>query len=100
MPHLKELHKKLNEKGLEIVAIHTQGSKDKVRDFVKEQEIPYRVAVDKADEKGGKESVTIGRHIVDSYPDYYLIDRKGVLRYADLANGEVDKAVEKLLAEK
>jgi peroxiredoxin len=82
---------------LEIVGIHTQSSKEKVRDFVKQQEIPYRVAVDKAGE--GKQSVTIGRYDVDSYPDYYMIDRKGILRFADLSNGDVDKAVEKLLAE-
>jgi hypothetical protein len=34
------------------------------------------------------------------YPDYYIIDRKGVLRWADFANGDVEKAIEFLLAEK
>ncbi len=36
----------------------------------------------------------------DSYPDYYLVDRKGKLRFADLANAELDRAVEMLLKEK
>ena len=35
----------------------------------------------------------------NSYPDYFVIDRKGNLRFADLANAELDKAVELLLAE-
>jgi hypothetical protein len=35
----------------------------------------------------------------DSFPDYYVIDRKGVLRFADLANSELDRAIETLIAE-
>ena len=37
---------------------------------------------------------------VDSFPDYYLIDRKGKLRVADLANSDLDRAIEILLKEK
>jgi len=66
---------------------------DKAPEFIREQQIPYPVAVDR------KEG-TIARYRVDSYPDYYLVDRKGVLRFADLANREVERAVEFLLAEK
>ena len=36
---------------------------------------------------------------VDSYPDYYLVDRSGKLRFADLANADLDKAIAALLAE-
>jgi hypothetical protein len=81
-----------------IVAIHTQSAKDRAPAFVREQGLPYLVAVDKAGE-GGRE-VTIGKYRVDSYPDYYLVDRKGALRFADLANREVERAIEHLLAEK
>ena len=59
------------------------------------------MAVDKADPKQEGKSLTIGkRYRVDSYPDYYLIDRKGILRYADIANAEIDRAIKKLLKEK
>jgi hypothetical protein len=68
-------------------------SADKAPEFIKEQQIPYAVAVDK------KEG-TIARYRVDSYPDYYLVDKKGILRFADLANREVERAIEFLLAEK
>ncbi len=98
MPHLKELHEKHKDQGLVILAIHTQSGKDQAPAFVKEQGLPWLVAVDKAD-AGGKEA-TIGKYRVDSYPDYYLVDRKGVLRFADLANREVGRAIERLLAEK
>jgi len=36
----------------------------------------------------------------DSFPDYVVIDRKGIARAVDLANGEVEKMVEALLKEK
>jgi hypothetical protein len=35
----------------------------------------------------------------DSYPDYCLIDRKGNVRFCDIANGEIDKAIDALLKE-
>ncbi|QDU83102.1 hypothetical protein Pla163_01980 [Planctomycetes bacterium Pla163] len=61
-------------------------------DFVREQEIGYPVAIDVA-------NATKSAYAVDSYPDYYLIDRAGNLRFADLANGELERAIEYLLAE-
>ena len=36
----------------------------------------------------------------DSFPDYVIIDRKGITRVVDLANADVEKAVKMLLAEK
>ena len=35
----------------------------------------------------------------DSFPDYVLIDKKGVTRVVDLANAEIERAVVKLLEE-
>ena len=68
---------------------------------MKAQGIPYRVAIDRADPARPGKSITIGKtYRVDSFPDYYLVDRKGKLRFADLANREVDRAIETLLKEK
>jgi hypothetical protein len=36
---------------------------------------------------------------VDSYPDYYLIDRAGRLRVADCKNNKIEDAIKALLAE-
>jgi hypothetical protein len=36
----------------------------------------------------------------NSFPDYYLIDRSGVLRWADIVNSDVEKAIGILLKEK
>lgn len=56
------------------------------------QGIDYPVAIDV-----GKK--TVKAFAVDSFPDYYVIDRAGNLRFADLANSELDRAVAMLLAE-
>lgn len=93
MPHLKELAAKNQDRGLVVIGVHTQGGGDKMQGFVEEQGIGYPVALDTDGE-------TVKAFAVDSYPDYYLVDRSGKLRFADLANAEVDRAVETLLAEK
>lgn len=92
IPHLKELAAKHEADGLVVIGVHTDNDADKGPDYVREESIAYPVAFD-ANNK------VIPRFYVDSYPDYYLIDRSGKLRFADLANGEVDRAVEMLLAE-
>lgn len=92
MPHLLELAAKHKDRGLVVVGVHTTASGEQMPAFVAEQKITYPVAVD-------VDNQTTKAFAVDSYPDYYLIDRKGILRVADLANGELDRALEALLAE-
>jgi len=60
--------------------------------FVEKQGIDYPVAIDVREQ-------TVKTWHVDSFPDYYLIDRSGRLRVADLANADLDRAVKVLLAE-
>lgn len=91
MPHLKELYEK-NKDALVLIGVHSTNGGDQMAAFVKDQEIPYPVAVD-VDKK------TVTAFGGNSYPDYFVIDRKGVLRFADLANAELDKAVAALIAE-
>jgi peroxiredoxin len=93
MPHLKELHERYKDQGLVIVGLHTTNQGEKMADFVKEQALPWPVAVD----IGNK---TTSAFKVDSYPDYYLIDRAGRLRVADLQNSDLERAIKILLAEK
>lgn len=93
IPHLKELAEEHKEDGLIVLGIHTANATAAGKVYVKEHGIEYPIAFD-------ENSEVIARFHVDSYPDYYLIDHKGVLRFADLANGEVDRAVAMLLAER
>ena len=45
------------------------------------------------------EGKTVKAFNVDSFPDYYLIDRSGKLRIADCKNGNAEDAIKALLAE-
>ncbi len=92
IPHLKELYAEHKDRGLIVIGVHTTNAGDRMAKFAASQEIDYPIAVD----VDGK---TVKAFRVDSYPDYYLIDRAGNLRVADLANGDLDRAVEVLLNE-
>lgn len=93
MPHLKELYEKYAKKGLVLIGVHTTNGREKMADFVRDQEIPYPVAKD-------IEGKTVAAFAIDSFPDYCVIDKRGILRACDLANAEVDRVIEALLAEK
>ncbi|MFN3728847.1 MAG: TlpA family protein disulfide reductase [Fimbriimonadaceae bacterium] len=92
VPKLKDLQAKYGKDGLVIIGVHTTSGAEKMADFAKKESLPYAVA---ADVQNG----TVTAYGVDSYPDYYLIDRKGVLRFADLANAELERAIQHLLKE-
>ena len=92
MPHLRELYDKHREDGLVVIGIHTKNQGEKMADYVKEADLSWPIALD-------TEGETVKAFAVDSYPDYYVIDRKGDLRVADLANSDLDRVVETLLKE-
>jgi hypothetical protein len=98
LPHIIEWQKKYSAKGLVIIGVHTVFGAEHLEDFVKEKGINYPVALDaSAGERKGK---TGHKYLVDSFPDYYFIDKKGTLRYADCANASAEDAIKELLAEK
>ena len=80
------------DKGLVLIGVHSKSGGDKMKAFVEEQKIDYPVAID-------SEGKTVAAFGGNSYPDYFVIDRAGNLRFADLANAELDRAVAALLAE-
>jgi hypothetical protein len=93
MPHLKELYGRYKDQGLVLIGIHSDKDAEKGKAAVSELGMTWPIAYDV--EKGTMEAFHC-----DSFPDYCVIDRKGIVRYCDLANAEVDKAVELLLKEK
>jgi thiol-disulfide isomerase/thioredoxin len=92
MPHLKELYAQHKDEGLEVIGVHTTSRGEDAAAYVEEEGLPWPVAVD-------VEKKTVEAFRVDSFPDYYVIDRSGNLRVADLANSELDRVVEALLKE-
>jgi thiol-disulfide isomerase/thioredoxin len=92
-PHIKDLLSKYGPKGLVVIAVHSDKNREKMLEVAKQLGMNWPVLFD-------PDSKVMKAFGGDSYPDYYFVDRKGVLRFADLANREIDRAVEMLIAEK
>ena len=92
MPKLNAMHEKYAKEGLVIIGLHSDKGVDQAVEAAKAEKMKYAVAYD-----GGAFMKKVG---CDSFPDYVIIDRKGLVRVVDLANGEIERAVKVLLAEK
>jgi thiol-disulfide isomerase/thioredoxin len=94
-PYLVELHRKYADRGLRIVGVHTQRGMENGPAYVEEAGIPYPVGID-------SEGKTVEAYRVDGFPDLYLVDREGILRYADIKTNpreNIVAAIENLLEE-
>ncbi|MBL6764992.1 MAG: TlpA family protein disulfide reductase [Verrucomicrobiae bacterium] len=92
VPAKNELAKKLAARGVVLLGICLRDGGDKLASTIERHGIRYPVALD-------ANGLTAKRFHVDSYPDYYVIDRAGRLRWGDIDNRDLEKAVDILLAE-
>ncbi|MFQ5581421.1 MAG: peroxiredoxin family protein [Mariprofundaceae bacterium] len=74
MPSMVKLHNRLAERGLKVVAISVDRNRNDLEGFVREYNLPFQVLHD-AD---GSVSRQYG---VFRYPETFLIDRQGKVRY-------------------
>ena len=94
MPSLNKLYHAMKPRGLEIVAVSTDGSANAVRDYLNKKGIEFQVLMDE------KRTVT-KQYKVFSLPTTFLIDRNGVIiekffgEY-DWTDQEIKRKIEKL----
>lgn len=91
VPKTNELMKKYADRGVVIIGVCATNGGDKMADTVKKHKIAYPVALDDGTNAAFK---------ANSYPDYYIIDRAGNLRWGDIVNSDVETAIKALLDEK
>jgi cytochrome c biogenesis protein CcmG/thiol:disulfide interchange protein DsbE len=91
VPHTNELQAKYADKGVVIIGVCAVKGGEKMAETVKKHGIKYPVALDTGD--------TLKGYLANSFPDYYVIDRQGRLRWGDIVNKDVEKAIQALLAE-
>jgi thiol-disulfide isomerase/thioredoxin len=89
IPHTNELAKKYAGDVVFLGVCHQRGG-EKMAETVKEKGIEYPVALD-------PNNATIKAYAVNSYPDYYILDRNGKLVVADCANDKVEEVIQILL---
>jgi thiol-disulfide isomerase/thioredoxin len=94
VPHTNEMQKQYADQGVIFIAVCAPKGGEKMEETVKNRGITYATALD----AGAGD--TFAAFKANSYPDYYIIDRKGNLRWGDLKNGDVEVAIKLLLAEK
>lgn len=80
------------DEGLKVVAVHDARGYDNAPEQLEQRKITIPVALDAE----GKFRAALK---VDQDPDFYLIDRAGRLRYADVNTRSVEAAVQELVAE-
>lgn len=94
LPHEKALVKRQKDQPFALIGINSDGPADKLKEILKKNEITWRQAVDES-----TSGPLATRWNVSGWPTIYVIDAKGVIRYRDVRDKEMDDAVEKLLDE-
>lgn len=94
IPHTNEMQEKYAAQGVVFIAVCAPRGGEKMEQTVKERGIKYATALDAGT------GTTFTAFKASGYPDYYIIDRKGNLRWGDLKNSDVEKAIKLLIAEK
>ena len=92
IPNTNALMSKYADQGLVVIGVCRSDGSEKMLDTVRSKGIAYPVCIDAKNEV----NTAYG---VDGYPDYYLIDRNGRLRGADVASASLEDAIKLLLAE-
>ncbi len=74
IPSMTELHRKFKDRGLKIVAVSVDKSREHLASFVREQGMPFQVLHD-------ADSAVSHAYGVYRYPESFLIDKRGKVRY-------------------
>jgi thiol-disulfide isomerase/thioredoxin len=97
LPHLQKLSAdtSLKEKGLRVVSVNVREAKDKVQDFLKENNYDFDVAFD-------SEGATTEKYLVQGIPTTVIVDRAGVIQrvfvgFGDKSEGMLDDAIKTAL---
>ncbi len=94
IPHEKEMVESLKDKPFALLGINSDGDRSVVNKILKEQGIKWRQGI-----AGSTSGILPSKWNVQGWPTIYIIDAKGVIRYRDLRDKQMEEAVVKLLTE-
>lgn len=95
LPNIGAIYKAHKAKGLEVVSISLDDSRDTLEAFLAAHPMPWNTVFSG---KGWKDE-TVKLYEILSIPALWLVDKKGVLRYFDVRGEDLKAAVETLIAE-
>lgn len=96
IPFLREAFKEYGKKGFEIISVSLDEDRESLSSFISKESFQWKVIFSG---KGRNDPIAkiFG---IDSIPSNFLVDRKGIMRYADLRGENLLKRIEELLKEK
>jgi hypothetical protein len=95
IPHEKQMVERLKDQPFALLGINSDGGRDALQKILKEQGIKWRHFVD-----GDTRGPIATKWNVSGWPTIYILDKKGVIRYRDLRDEQMENAVNTLLKEK
>ena len=93
IPHEREMVAKLKDKPFALISISVDENKKELDEFLEKESMPWAHWWD------GAEAPLVKQWNVRFFPTIYVIDAKGVIRHKNIRGEELEKAVEKLVAE-
>jgi hypothetical protein len=94
-PHERSLVKRLEGKPFAILGINSDTDRAALKKTLAEEHLTWRSWWD----GGSTEGPIAKKWNVRAWPTIYVLDAKGVIRYKNVREKELDKAVDTLLAE-
>ncbi len=92
LPEIRRLHDEYAERGLVVVGVHSTKDAEKAAEYVESNRLDWPIAVD-------EDKQTEKAFCVRNWPTCYLIDRQGKMRVAAIYKGDLEAAIQVLLAE-
>ena len=94
-PHERSLVKRLESKPFALIGVNSDTDKEKLKERMAKEKITWRSFWNGP--KGTDGPISRAWN-VRGWPTVYVIDDKGVIRFKDLHDKELDKAIDQLLA--
>jgi len=95
-PHERSLVKRLADKPFALIGVNSDKDKDQLRKRMTEEQITWRSFWNGPKGTAGPISTAWN---VRGWPTIYVIDPKGVIRFKDVREKQLDEAVDQLLGE-
>ena len=94
-PHERSLVQKMESKPFTLLGINSDQSKEQLKKVIDDEKMTWRSWFDGP----GTGGPIASKWNVQGWPTLYVVDHKGVIRYADVRGKELDAAVDRLLKE-
>ena len=95
-PHERSLVERLKDEPFALIGVNSDSDLDALRPRLEEENITWRSFWNGPKGTRGPISTRWG---VESWPTIYVLDHEGRIRFKDLREGALDKAIDQLLAE-